>query len=61
MIALATAHPAKFPEAVMQAGYPSKPSLPHHMADLFEREERMQVLANDKDLVQEFIANNLSV
>ncbi len=60
MITMATAHPAKFPEAVIKAGYPHNPPLPHHMADLFDREERMQVLANDMDAVHQFMANNLS-
>ncbi|MEH6543226.1 MAG: threonine synthase [Porticoccaceae bacterium] len=59
MIALATAHPAKFPEAVIKAGYPHNPPLPHHMADLFDREERVQILKNDRGIVQQFIADNL--
>lgn len=60
MICLATAHPAKFPEAVAKAcdGIDS-PALPHHMADLFEREERYQVLANDIGAVHSFIAEKL--
>ncbi|WP_101759358.1 threonine synthase [Oceanicoccus sp. KOV_DT_Chl] len=60
MITLATAHPAKFPEAVMKAGYPQEPQLPHHMADLFEQEERCTVLANDLTVVQQFVANNIT-
>lgn len=59
MIALATAHPAKFPEAVMKAGYPHNPPLPHHMEDLFSRPERMQVLKNNMDTVHQFMASNL--
>lgn len=59
MITLATAHPAKFPDAVMQAGYPSAPPLPHHMADLFEREERCTVLPNDIAKVREFMVANI--
>ncbi|HUH38000.1 MAG TPA: threonine synthase [Spongiibacteraceae bacterium] len=55
VVALATAHPAKFPEAVMQAGYPHEPPLPHHMADLFQREEHYTVLNNDLPAVQRFI------
>lgn len=55
MICLATAHPAKFPEAVRQAGQVEDPKLPHHMADLFEREERYQILPNDPARVQEFM------
>jgi threonine synthase len=60
MITLATAHPAKFPDAVKQAGYPEDPALPSHMADLFDREERYTVLDNDKSAVQTFISNNIS-
>lgn len=59
MICLATAHPAKFPEAVTKAGYPHNPPLPHHMADLFERDERFSVLANQLADVQTFIAENI--
>lgn len=60
MVTLATAHPAKFPEAVMQAGFASEPALPSHMADLFEREERFSVLANDSDAVHGFMAENIA-
>ena len=58
MVTLATAHPAKFPDAVKQAGYPKDPELPHHMADLFEKEERYTVLENDQATVQ-FIAQHI--
>ncbi|MFA5549504.1 MAG: threonine synthase [Porticoccaceae bacterium] len=61
MVALATAHPAKFPEAVRKAGYPQDPPLPHHMADLFERPERFEVIDNELAAVQAFMAANLSV
>jgi threonine synthase len=60
MITLATAHPAKFPDAVMKAGYPHKPDLPHHMADLFEREERFTVLPNELSAVQGFVVDNIT-
>ncbi len=59
MVCLATAHPAKFPEAVRKAGQDADPKLPHHMADLFQREERYEVLANDIGTVQSYIAKNL--
>lgn len=59
MICLATAHPAKFPEAVLKAGGIGEPSLPHHMQDLFQREERYQVLPNDKTTVQAYIGENI--
>ncbi|MGK2912986.1 MAG: threonine synthase [Porticoccaceae bacterium] len=60
LICLATAHPAKFADAVKQAGYPEDPPLPNHMAGLWERAERYQVLANDADLVQAFIATHIT-
>ncbi|WP_027858894.1 threonine synthase [Marinobacterium jannaschii] len=58
MITLATAHPVKFPEPVVQAGLES-PQLPSHMTDLFEREERLEVLANDLPTVQSYIAGHV--
>ena len=60
MITLATAHPAKFPDAVKEAGYPEDPALPPHMADLFEREEQYTVLDNDSQVVQQFIAEHIT-
>ncbi len=59
MVVLATAHPAKFPEAVRKAGQDADPALPHHMQDLFEREERYTVLPQDLAKVQQFIAANV--
>ncbi len=57
LVALATAHPAKFPDAVERAtGH--RPLLPPHLADLLERPERVEVVANDtaslKDYVRRF-------
>jgi threonine synthase len=60
MVALATAHPAKFPEAVQLAGYTAEVPLPHHMADLFELEERCTVLPNDLRQVQAFMASHIN-
>jgi threonine synthase len=54
VVALATAHPAKFSAAVTQAiGKPSE--LPAHLSDLSTREERYTVLANAKGAVEEFV------
>jgi threonine synthase len=51
IVAMATAHPAKFPDAMEQAtGH--RPALPPRMADLFEREERFTVLPNDLATVE---------
>lgn len=60
MICLATAHPAKFPEAVKSAGLAVVPALPHHMAGLMEQEERYQVLDHDIDAVRQFIRAKIS-
>ncbi len=59
MVCLATAHPAKFPEAVRKAGQTDDPALPHHMRDLFEREERYTVIEDDIAKVQNFIQQSL--
>ncbi len=59
MVALATAHAAKFPDAV-EAACGIRPSLPPHMADLFTRPERVTRCPNDlgalKALIKEKIA-----
>jgi threonine synthase len=54
MIALATAHPAKFPDAVERATG-IRPQLPERLANLFERPERYAVLPNDLAAVQRHI------
>lgn len=56
MVILGTAHPVKFPEAVEKAGIDAVPALPPHLADLFQRDERCTVLANDLKGVQAFVA-----
>jgi threonine synthase len=60
MVTLATAHPAKFPEAVARAGVEVQPGLPLHLQDLFQRPERCEVLPGDLAAVQAFMAANLS-
>jgi threonine synthase len=54
VVALATAHPAKFPDAV-EAATGLRPPLPPHLADLMGRPERISVLPNDAAAVQAFI------
>lgn len=54
MVTLATAHPAKFPDAVEAAGAP-RPELPPHMSDLFTRAERMTRVPNDLAALQSII------
>lgn len=59
MVTLATAHPAKFPEAAKKAGQTDEPALPHHMQDLFDREEKYEVIANDLSKVHDFMSKNI--
>ncbi|WP_243372683.1 threonine synthase [Microvirga solisilvae] len=54
VVALSTAHPAKFPDAVERATG-IRPALPPHMADLMERKESFTVLPNDQSAVERFI------
>ncbi|MCS6855265.1 MAG: threonine synthase [Elioraea sp.] len=51
VVVAATAHPAKFPEAVARA-VGERPSLPPHIADLMTRRERYEVVPNDLAVVQ---------
>lgn len=57
VVALACAHPAKFPDAVKKAAG-VHPDLPPRLADLYEREERCTVLPNDLSALQRFIGGN---
>jgi len=50
-VAMATAHPAKFPDAIEQAAG-IRPALPARLADLMTRPERFVVLANDLAAVE---------
>jgi threonine synthase len=59
-IVLATAHPAKFPDAVEQATG-VRPELPAHLTDLFDREERFEALVNDLAVVQGFIRDKVRI
>jgi threonine synthase len=54
MIALACAHPAKFPDVVEHATG-LRPVLPAALSDILERRERMVVLPNDLGAVTRFI------
>ena len=58
MVVLGTAHPVKFPEAVEKAGVGKALELPAHLADLFSREEKCTVLANDLGKVQAFVSQH---
>jgi threonine synthase len=54
MVTLATADPAKFPDAV-EAATGVRPPLPPHLADLLERPERTVSLPRDLDAVKQFV------
>ena len=51
VIVAATAHPAKFPDAVERATS-IRPPLPARLADLYEREERFGVMPNDLSAIE---------
>lgn len=59
MITLATAHPAKFPDAVEHA-MGIRPALPPRMADLFDRPERMTRVPNDLAAIQSLIRERIA-
>ena len=58
MICLATAHPAKFPHAV-ESATGQRPVLPPHLADLFERPERMTKVKNDLGAIETLIKERI--
>lgn len=57
MVTLATAHPAKFPDAV-EAASGVRPALPARLAHLMTALERFTVLPNSADAVKDFILRN---
>lgn len=59
VVALATAHPAKFPDAV-EAAIGVRPPLPQHLADLFDRPERIEHAPNDLAAVEALLRAELS-
>jgi len=56
---LGTAHPAKFPDAVEQATG-VRPPLPEHLADLYDRDEKYDVLPNDLAAVQAHVRDRVA-
>ena len=59
VVVLSTAHPAKFPDAVMQAiGTP--PEVPPRLADLQEKPETYVVSAPDASLIKQIISSKLA-
>ena len=55
VVTLATAHPAKFPDAVERATG-QRPHLPSRIGDLFEREERCVDLPGDYAAIADYVA-----
>ncbi|MGD2118919.1 MAG: threonine synthase [Chromatiales bacterium] len=58
-ICLATAHPAKFADAVIQAIGKEVP-LPDNFADLMQREHRMDILPADAEAIRAFMQEKLA-
>ena len=58
IVNLATAHPAKFPNAVIASGAP-KPELPLFLKDLPTKKERYEILENNLETVKNFISNRV--
>jgi len=56
MIALSTAHPAKFPDAV-EAACGTRPALPEWLSDLMQRPERVTILPAEQSAVEKFVAS----
>jgi threonine synthase len=59
MITLATAHPAKFPDAV-QAAMGQRPALPAHMAHMASAPERMTRVPNDLGALQALVRERIA-
>ena len=58
MVTLATAHPAKFPDAVEKASG-VRPILPAGLSDLYDRKEKFSVLPNNLQTVQDYILSQV--
>jgi threonine synthase len=58
VVALATAHPGKFPDAIEQA-IGIRPDPPARIAALYDREEHLTTLPNDLEAVQSFVRDHV--
>jgi threonine synthase len=58
VITLATAHPAKFPAAIEKAGIKSS-EISQYLSELMVKEEKMEVLENDIEVVKNFISKRI--
>ena len=59
MVVLATAHPAKFPDAVQKA-IGVRPALPARLGDLLDRTERVDGLPNDAGALKDMIDDRMA-
>ena len=59
VISLATAHPAKFPDAI-EAATGIRPALPIPLQNLFQRKEKYSTLPNNFESVREFMSAKLT-
>ena len=57
IVTLATAHPAKFPDAVERATG-QRPAWPARVGDLFDREERYAELPGNYDAIAAYVAEH---
>lgn len=60
MVVLATAHPAKFPDAV-RAACGISPALPNWLADLMDKKEYFTPLPNDLNITEDYIRRHSRV
>ena len=58
VVTLATAHSAKFPDAVVSSNV-EKPKLPLFLSDLLSRKEKFTVIENDLNSVKNFISQKV--
>lgn len=58
VITLATAHPAKFPEAIKLTEI-EQPKMPNFLSDLFIRKEQFTILENNLEVVKKFITSKI--
>ena len=60
MVTLATAHPAKFPDAV-ETATGLRPALPARMGDLYDRPERMTRVSGDLAVLQSLVRERIAL
>lgn len=58
IVILATAHPAKFPDAVVGSRVPN-PRLPNFLDGILEKEEKYEIIDNDLELVVRYISDKV--